>query len=59
VPLRRRPEAAAGWWHYYDLAQRCRLEAALAQAEAELNANFDADRVRRLLALRQALTGGE
>lgn len=55
-------EAAAGWWHFFALVSRHRLDAEVDAARAAMSASFDAASERRLVALcaaREALARGE
>ena len=55
-------EAEAGWWHFFGLMDRGRLEEEVATAQRRLAGRFDAVNQRRLIALRtafEALCKGE
>ena len=55
-------EAAMGWWHFFALVSRHRLDAEVDAARAAMSASFDAASERRLVALcaaREALAHGE
>jgi hypothetical protein len=55
-------EAEAGWWHFFGLMDRGRLEEEVATAQRRLAGRFDAANQRRLIALRtafEALCKGE
>jgi DNA primase len=55
-------EAEAGWWHFFGLMDRGRLEEEVAMAQRRFAGRFDAANQRRLIALRtafEALCKGE
>jgi DNA primase len=47
-------QAEAGWWHYFGLMDRGRLEEEVATAQRRFAGRFDAANQRRLIALRTA-----